>query len=169
MISFPRGTEMFQFPRCPPRTLCIQVRVTKVHLVGFPHSEMSGSTLATSSPDLFAGDRVLLRPLAPRHPPRALCSLTYFQHPAGPSAWRMRDRVRFAIGETRLTAAVRTTRGDRYLSSSSVVKVHHHSLGSGHDTGGQARTDGDRIRAPSRSATTDRIAVGRWRRGDSNS
>ena len=29
MLSFPRGTEMFQFPRCPPRTLCIQVRVTR--------------------------------------------------------------------------------------------------------------------------------------------
>ena len=76
---------MFQFPRCPPRTLCIQVRVISVQLIGFPHSDMSGSTLATSSPDLFAGDRVLHRPLAPRHPPRALCSLTYFQHPAGPS------------------------------------------------------------------------------------
>src|SRR3990170_5866184 len=116
MISFPRGTEMFQFPRCPPRTLCIQVRVIRVHLIGFPHSDMSGSMLATSSPDLFAGDRVLHRPLAPRHPPRALRSLTYFQHPARPS-WaggcrpsmraslkyeRARDdRVRFAIGETR--------------------------------------------------------------------
>jgi len=29
MLSFPRGTEMFQFPRCPPRTLCIQVRVIR--------------------------------------------------------------------------------------------------------------------------------------------
>src|SRR5207245_7308405 len=29
MLSVPRGTEMFQFPRCPPRTLCIQVRVTR--------------------------------------------------------------------------------------------------------------------------------------------
>jgi hypothetical protein len=29
MISTPRGTEMFQFPRCPPRTLWIQVRVIR--------------------------------------------------------------------------------------------------------------------------------------------
>ena len=29
LFSLPRGTEMFQFPRCPPRTLCIQVRVTR--------------------------------------------------------------------------------------------------------------------------------------------
>src|SRR3972149_2612856 len=59
---------MFQFPRCPPRTLCIQVRVIRVHLIGFPHSDMSGSTLATSSPDLFAGGRVLPRPLGAGHP-----------------------------------------------------------------------------------------------------
>ena len=28
LLSFPRGTEMFQFPRFPPLTLCVQVRVT---------------------------------------------------------------------------------------------------------------------------------------------
>lgn len=76
MLSVPRGTEMFQFPRCPPRTLCIRVRVTRVRLVGFPHWEMFGSPLATSSPNLFAGNHVLHRPLAPRHPPCALSSLT---------------------------------------------------------------------------------------------
>jgi hypothetical protein len=27
LFSFPRGTEMFQFPRFPPHTLCVQVRV----------------------------------------------------------------------------------------------------------------------------------------------
>ena len=68
---------MFQFPRCPPRSLCIQLRVIRVHLIGFPHSEISGSTFATNYPELFAGDRVLHRHLAPRHPPCALCSLTY--------------------------------------------------------------------------------------------
>jgi hypothetical protein len=47
-------------------------------LVGFPHSEMSGSPFATNSPDLIAGNRVLHRPQAPRHSPCALCSLTYF-------------------------------------------------------------------------------------------
>jgi len=152
MLSFPRGTEMFQFPRCPPRILCIQMRVTRVHLVGFPHSDMSGSTLATSSPDLFAGDRVLHRPLAPRHPPRALCSLTYFQHPARPSRaggcrssscavvdQRTRcDRVRFAIGETRGSRSAHADAILHLLSSSSVVKVHC-SLGRAHAARGQAR------------------------------
>ena len=36
LFSFPRGTEMFQFPRCPLRTLCIQVRVIRVSPDGVP-------------------------------------------------------------------------------------------------------------------------------------
>jgi hypothetical protein len=28
LISFPRGTEMFHFPRLPPHVLCVQTRVT---------------------------------------------------------------------------------------------------------------------------------------------
>ncbi len=89
--------------------------------MGFPHSEISGSTFATNSPDLFAGNRVLHRPQAPRHPPCALCSLTY--KPASSPALEQgelmllihqyNDRYDFAFGET------------RDLSSSSLVKVHH--------------------------------------------
>ena len=29
IISFPRGTEMFQFPRFPPSDLCVQPEVTR--------------------------------------------------------------------------------------------------------------------------------------------
>ncbi len=36
MISFPAGTEMFQFPACP---LSLQ-RVTVVYTAGLPHSEI---------------------------------------------------------------------------------------------------------------------------------
>ncbi len=36
IFSVPRGTEMFQFPRCPLRTLCIQVRVIRVSPDGVP-------------------------------------------------------------------------------------------------------------------------------------
>src|SRR5665811_1475094 len=43
---------------------------------GFPHSDILGSTSARDSPELFAACHVLHRLLAPRHPPRALCSLT---------------------------------------------------------------------------------------------
>jgi hypothetical protein len=45
---------------------------------GFPHSDISGSKLARSSPKHFAACHVLHRLLAPRHPPHALSSLTYF-------------------------------------------------------------------------------------------
>jgi hypothetical protein len=44
--------------------------------VGFPHSDISGSKLARSSPKHFVACHVLLRLLAPRHPPHALSSLT---------------------------------------------------------------------------------------------
>src|SRR5262245_28414588 len=44
--------------------------------VGFPHSDIHGSTLASSSPWLFAGSRVLHRLLVPRHSPCALFTLT---------------------------------------------------------------------------------------------
>lgn len=44
---------------------------------GFPHSDIHGSTLESSSPWHFAGFHVLLRLLVPRHPPCALCSLTF--------------------------------------------------------------------------------------------
>ncbi len=57
----------------------------------------------------------------------------------------MRDRVRFAIGETRSIAVAFQRAAIGYLSSSSVVKVHHHSLGRVHDRRVQARTDGERI------------------------
>src|SRR5690606_42060042 len=43
---------------------------------GFPHSDIHGSKLESSSPWHFAGFRVLHRLLVPRHPPCALCSLT---------------------------------------------------------------------------------------------
>ena len=42
-----------------------------------PHSDISGSKPACGSPKLFAVDRVLLRLLAPRHPPYALIILTF--------------------------------------------------------------------------------------------
>ena len=53
---------------------------------GFPHSDIHGSMLACGSPWLFGAYPVLLRLLAPRHPPYALISLTYFDCPVWPSA-----------------------------------------------------------------------------------
>jgi hypothetical protein len=45
---------------------------------GLPHSEISGSSLTYSSPKHIGVGPVLHRLLAPRHPPCALSSLSYF-------------------------------------------------------------------------------------------
>ena len=46
--------------------------------VGFPHSDICGSKVICTSPQLFAACHVLLRLLVPRHSPYALISLTSF-------------------------------------------------------------------------------------------
>lgn len=48
VFSVPRGTEMFQFPRCPP-PYAVSVKTD-----GLPHSEIVGSQPARGSPTLFA-------------------------------------------------------------------------------------------------------------------
>ena len=63
--------------RVPPHTLFIHVCVHALPACEFPHSDICGSTLARSSPQLFAACHVLLRRLVPRHPPYALCSLIF--------------------------------------------------------------------------------------------
>ena len=76
LIYFPPGTEMVHFPGFARTRLWIQRAVTGFCPVGFPHSEIPGSMGASPSPRLIAGSHVLLRRLAPRHPPYALSSLT---------------------------------------------------------------------------------------------
>lgn len=94
LISFPLGTEMFQFPRFASSDLCIQSGMfqktddrsknTSSYLyllstafwTGFPIRTSSDYRSFASSPKLFAGYHVLLRLLLPRHPPCALTSLT---------------------------------------------------------------------------------------------
>jgi hypothetical protein len=76
LISLPPGTEMVHFPGLARTRLYIQRAVSQVHWDGFPHSEIPGSKPACGSPRLIAACHVLLRLLAPRHPPYALSSLT---------------------------------------------------------------------------------------------
>jgi hypothetical protein len=75
VIYFPPGTEMVHFPGLAHTRLCIRRAVTRVHLAGFPHSEILGSKPACGSPRLIAACHVLHRLLAPRHSPYALSSL----------------------------------------------------------------------------------------------
>ena len=62
--------------RVPDHTLWIHVWTTEVFSAGFPHSDICGSRLMCSSPQLFAAYHVFLRLLVPRHPPCALVRLT---------------------------------------------------------------------------------------------
>src|SRR4051794_14281846 len=89
-MSFPPGTEMFQFPgfalnpygfrvQSPhgPRSPSPRSPLDSRYGVegGLPHSEIPGSKLVRSSPRLIAAYHVLHRLSAPRHPPNALKAL----------------------------------------------------------------------------------------------
>jgi hypothetical protein len=87
-MSFPPGTEMFQFPGFALPKLCIHFGNTLVPINsatgepvseligkgGFPHSEICGSMNAHFSPQLIAACHVLHRLCMPRHPRNALTS-----------------------------------------------------------------------------------------------
>ncbi len=75
LISLPPGTEMFHFPGFAARPYGFRPDSLGFTPAGFPHSDSSGSTPVSDSPELFAARRVLLRLLLPRHPPSALCRL----------------------------------------------------------------------------------------------
>ena len=80
---------MVHFPGLTRTGLCIQPAVTWFYQVRFPDSEIPGSKPACGSPRLIAACHVLLRLLAPRHPPYALSSLTIklTQHIAIAGPW----------------------------------------------------------------------------------
>ena len=62
----------------PLHTLCIHAWMTGVFPAGFPHSEICGSSVMCTFPQLFAAYHVFLRLLVPRHPP---CALIIFTSP----------------------------------------------------------------------------------------
>ena len=61
--------------RVPFHNLWIQLWIYDSSSQRFPHSEIYGSKLISSSPQLIAGNRVLHRLLVPRHSPYALFRL----------------------------------------------------------------------------------------------
>ena len=72
-MSFPPGTEMFQFPGFASPHYGFMMTIP--HRGGLPHSDIHGSKPARGSPWLFAACHVLHRLLVPRHPPNALIAL----------------------------------------------------------------------------------------------
>jgi hypothetical protein len=72
ILSFPRGTEMFQFPRLPPHTLVYSgagLRVSPRR--GCPIRTPSDHRLPAAPRGVSSPGHVLLRPQTPRHPPCA--------------------------------------------------------------------------------------------------
>ena len=72
-MSFPPGTEMFQFPGFASGPYGFRAGYPRRG--GFPHSDIRGSTIARISPRLIAACHVLHRLPAPRHPSEALMRL----------------------------------------------------------------------------------------------
>jgi hypothetical protein len=68
LFSFPPGTEMVHFPGFASSTYVFSRRWRVFSPAGFPHSDISGSLVACTSPKLFAAGHVLPRLFAPRHP-----------------------------------------------------------------------------------------------------
>ncbi len=82
-MSFPLGTEIFQFPRFASFTYVFS---KGYHLRGgFPHSDIFGSKSIGNSPKLFAAYHVFHRLPSPRHPLNALIILVLTSqiHPQG--------------------------------------------------------------------------------------
>ena len=78
LLSLPRGTQMFQFPRFPPLALFDSDQGhAPLRARGFPIRRSTDQSLVDGSPWLIAATHVLHRHLAPRHPPLALCSLNF--------------------------------------------------------------------------------------------
>ena len=59
----------FSSPGSLPLAYVFSKRMPQVRCGGFPHSDIPGSTPVHGYPRLFAVSHVLLRHLAPRHPP----------------------------------------------------------------------------------------------------
>ena len=60
--------------------VCFPCGISRLHRDGLPHSDICGSKVICTSPQLFAAYHVLLRLREPRHPPYALIcfSITLF-------------------------------------------------------------------------------------------
>ena len=74
LFSLPLGTKMFQFPRFAS---LYKIRMTGLQPDGLSHSEIPGSMVICTYPELIAAYHVLHRLREPRHPPDAL---TFFRH-----------------------------------------------------------------------------------------
>ena len=100
LISFPPGTEMFQFPGFAPDGLCVQPPVTVSGYPvppGCPIRRSPDQCVFGHSPELIAAYNVLRRLCTPRHPPCTLTSLTTFMNSCGQTAASVYPRIHYAL------------------------------------------------------------------------
>ncbi len=76
LLSFPRGTEMFQFPPLASWPYGFRPGYPGFTRMGCPIQASPGLSSLGSSPELIAAFHAFRRLLVPRHPPYALNSLT---------------------------------------------------------------------------------------------
>ena len=69
LFSLPAGTKMFQFPAFASLHY---VMIITLQVIGLSHSEICGSRVICTYPQLIAAYHVLHRLREPRHPPDAL-------------------------------------------------------------------------------------------------
>jgi hypothetical protein len=69
LISLPRGTEMFQFPRFPHLAYEFSQTLPPMTAAGFSHSGIPGSACWTARRGFSQSSHALHRLRAPRHPP----------------------------------------------------------------------------------------------------
>ncbi len=120
LISFPPGTEMFQFPGFAPDGLYIQPPVIPSDCSvepGCPIRRSPDQSMFDHSPELIAAYRVLHRLCTPRHPPYALSSLTTFMKRCGQTAPISTERER-SSGRT----AARGDRRHRLVNPASIPR-----------------------------------------------
>ena len=73
LISLPRGTWMFRFPRLPPASVCVRLAGAGPQVpAGSPIRRPTARAGMCPWPWTIAACRVLRRLPVPRHPPRAL-------------------------------------------------------------------------------------------------
>ncbi len=173
-MSFPPGTEMFQFSGfASPKPILFSLvipfpfnpdrRYRRARINGeggFPHSEIVGSKLAHSSPTLIAACHVLHRLCMPRHPRIALTSRLRahttndkagpFSRPAQPPLGAG-NLLSIAIDVTDRTSPTRTPPLGRILSvcethavTASISKTHSQCQRGAQCPAYRSRTSGSR-------------------------
>jgi hypothetical protein len=100
LMSFPPATEMVQFAGFASSSYGFTAGY-RIKCGGLPHSEISGSTGARPSPELFAACHVLHRLSVPRHSPDALLAKLAHAQPQARKTRGQRTEIREQTGHCR--------------------------------------------------------------------